>query len=92
MIERSRPRRIAAFHPLFLTDLRHFVEHDRKLALRLLGLVEAVMRDPFQGVGKPERVKHLGSDVWSRRLDDEHRLVYRVLEDRIEFLQARYHY
>jgi len=68
------------------------VEHDRKLALRLLGLVEAVMRDPFQGVGKPERVKHLGSDVWSRRLDDEHRLVYRVLEDRIEFLQARYHY
>lgn len=68
------------------------MEHDRKLALRLLGLVEAVMRDPFQGVGKPERVKHLGSDVWSRRLDDEHRLVYRVLEDRIEFLQARYHY
>jgi len=72
--------------------VRYFVEHDRKLALRLLDLLEAVLRDPFEGIGKPEPLKYLGPDVWSRRLTDEHRLVYRVLEDRVDFLQARYHY
>jgi len=50
------------------------------------------MRDPFTGVGKPERLKHLGPDVWSRRLTGEHRIVYLVRDDRIDFLQARYHY
>jgi toxin YoeB len=91
LTEKGR-RRTATFDQDFRADLRHFVEHERKLALRLLDLVEAVMRDPFQGVGKPEPIRHLESNLWSRRLTDEHRLVYRVLEDRIEFLQARYHY
>jgi toxin YoeB len=76
----------------FLADLRYLTEHDRKLALRLLDLVEAVLRDPFTGVGRPEPLKHLGPNFWSRRLTDEHRLVYRVLDDRVDFLQARYHY
>ena len=91
MIERSK-RRLASFDPHFSSDLRYFVEHDRKLALRLLDLLEAVLRDPFEGVGKPEPLKYLGPDVWSRRLTDEHRLVYRVLDDRVDFLQSRYHY
>ena len=91
MIERTK-RRLASFDLHFRSDLRYFVEHDRKLALRLLDLLEAVLRDPFEGIGKPEPLKYLGPDVWSRRLTDEHRLVYRVLEDRVDFLQARYHY
>jgi toxin YoeB len=92
LIERSKRRRLASFDPHFRSDLRYFVEQDRKLALRLLDLLEAVLRDPFEGVGRPEPLKYLGPDVWSRRLTDEHRLVYRVLDDRGDFLQARYHY
>ena len=50
------------------------------------------MRDPFTGIGKPEPLKHLGPNLWSRRLTGEHRIVYLVREDRIDFVQARYHY
>lgn len=50
------------------------------------------MADPFSGLGKPEPLRHLGPNVWSRRLTQEHRLVYLVAHDRIDFLQARYHY
>jgi toxin YoeB len=62
------------------------------VALRLLDLVEVVSRTPFDGIGKPEPLKYLGAGVWSRRLTEEHRLVYRVTDDRIDFLQGRYHY
>lgn len=92
MIARDRPTRHATFDPHFRSDLRYLVEHDRKLALRVLELVEAILRDPFKGIGKPEPLKYLGPNVWSRRVTDEHRLVYWVLEDRVDFLQARYHY
>jgi toxin YoeB len=68
------------------------VRTDRRTALRLLDLIEAIVRDPFVGIGKPEPLRHLGSDLWSRRLTQEHRVVYRVLANRIDFLQARYHY
>jgi len=80
------------FHPEFREDLRWWVETDRALALRVLTIVEAVLREPFAGIGKPEPLKYLGSGVWSRRLTQEHRIVYRVSETRIDFLQARYHY
>ena len=76
----------------FLEDLAHWVSTDRKLAMRVLDLVEAVRRDPFDGIGKPEPLRHLGSGIWSRRINQEHRLVYRVTDDRIIFTQARYHY
>lgn len=92
MIERNRGRRLATFDPDIRADLRHLVEHDRKLALRLLELVEAVLRNPFEGIGKPEPLKYLARDVWSRRLTAEHRLVYRVLDDQVDFLQGYYHY
>lgn len=65
---------------------------NRKTALRVLDLMEAVVRDPFAGIGKPELLKHLGGNVWSRRINEADRLVYEVFGDRIEFLQARYHY
>jgi len=84
--------REAVFHPEFREDLRYWVETDRKTALRALKIVGAVLRDPFQGIGKPEPLKHLASGVWSRRLTQEHRIVYVVSQERIDFLQARYHY
>jgi toxin YoeB len=83
---------VAVFHPEFREDLRYWVETDRKVALRAFSLIEAILRDPFGGIGKPEPLKYLGAGVWSRRLTQEHRIVYLVREDRIDFLQARYHY
>jgi toxin YoeB len=84
--------RITTFDPHFREDLRYWVDTERKTALRLLDLVEAAIRDPFAGLGKPEPLKYLGAGVWSRRLTEEHRLVYRVTADRIDFLQGRFHY
>jgi toxin YoeB len=84
--------RIAVFQPEFREDLRRWVETDRKVALRALALIEAIIRDPFSGIGKPEPLKYLAAGVWSRRLTQEHRVVYLVRDDRIDFLQARYHY
>jgi toxin YoeB len=84
--------RQAVFHPQFREDLSYWVRTDRKAALRVLELVEAAMRDPFTGIGKPEPLKFVLAGCWSRRITQEHRLVYRVSESRIDFLQARYHY
>ena len=84
--------REAVFQPEFRDDLRHWVETDRKVALRAFDLIEAIMREPFTGIGKPEPLKYLAPGVWSRRLTQEHRIVYLVRDDRIDFLQARYHY
>jgi toxin YoeB len=84
--------RVAAFHPEFIEDLRYWVDTDRKVALRAFDLIEAVMREPFVGIGKPEPLKYLLAGAWSRRLTQEHRIVYLVGEERIDFLQARYHY
>lgn len=85
-------QRDAVFHPEFREDLRYWVQTDRKIALRVLTLVDAILRDPFQGIGKPEPLKYWLAGAWSRRLTEEHRVVYLVSEDRIDFLQARYHY
>jgi toxin YoeB len=84
--------RETVFHPEFREDLRYWVETDRKVALRAFDLIEAIVRDPYQGIGKPEPLKYLAPGVWSRRLTQEHRIVYLVSRDRIDFLQARYHY
>ena len=84
--------RSCVLHPEFREDLRFWVQTDRKIALRALDLIEAVMRDPFSGLGKPEPLKYLVPGAWSRRLTQEHRIVYLVSDDRIDFLQARYHY
>lgn len=85
-------KREAVFQPEFREDLQYWVEADRKVALRALDLVEAILRDSFIGIGKPEPIKYLGADTWSRRLTQEHRIVYVVKHDRIDFLQARFHY
>lgn len=88
----GKAARLAVCHPEFLDDLRYWVDNDRRVARRLLDLVEAALRDPVAGIGKPEPLKYLGADVWSRRITQEHRCVYLVKADRVEFLQGRYHY
>ncbi len=84
--------REAVFDREFLKDLQHWTRTDRRNALRALEIVLDVLRDPFSGLGKPEPLKHFRPDIWSRRLSLEHRVVYLVRDDRIVFLQARYHY
>jgi toxin YoeB len=84
--------REAIFHLEFRQDFRYWIETDRKIALRVFELIEAVLRDPFDGIGKPEPLKYVLAGCWSRRITQEHRLVYKVGERRIDFLQARYHY
>ena len=78
--------------PAFIADLEYWSRTDRRRALRTLRLVEDVLRDPFAGAGKPERLRGELSGKWSRRIDQEHRLVYEVSNDRVYFLAARYHY
>jgi toxin YoeB len=88
----SPKQRLAVFQPEFIEDLRFWVETDRKLALKTLELIDVILRDPFTGIGKPEPLKYLAPGTWSRRLTQEHRIVYLVRDERIDFLQARYHY
>lgn len=78
--------------PEFLEDMEYFVKTNSKTALKLIGLMKEIRHDPFTGIGQPERLKYLPGNVWSRRITQEHRLVYRVDENNIDFLQARYHY
>jgi toxin YoeB len=85
-------QRDAVVQPECHEDLRYWVAEQPRIALKLLDLMEVIMRTPFTGIGKPEPLKALGANVWSRRITQEHRLVYKVYDDRIDFLQARYHY
>jgi toxin YoeB len=91
-LSKKDAERDSVFQPEFREDLRYWVDNDRRVALRVFDLVEATMRDPFRGIGKPEPLRHLAPNTWSRRITQEHRLVYLVRADRIDFLQARYHY
>ena len=84
--------RKAVFQPEFIEDLKDWVKNDRKTALRVIKLIEDILRDPFAGIGKPEPLKYLNPGTWSRRITQEHRIVYLVRDERIDFLQARYHY
>lgn len=84
--------REAVFQPEFIEDLKYWVKNDRKTALRVIKLIEDILRDPFAGIGKPEPLKYLAPGAWSRRITQEHRIVYLVRDTRIDFLQARYHY
>ena len=92
MKKNKKQQRLAVFHPEFIEDLRYWVDNDRRTALRIFDLLEAIMRDPFEGIGKPEPLKYLAANTWSRRITQEHRLVYLLSDTQIDFLQGRYHY
>jgi toxin YoeB len=80
------------FDPAALEDLAWWIQQDRKKALRIIRLVQDTASDPFGGIGKPEPLKHELAGCWSKRIDDEHRLVYEVRDDKIRILACRYHY
>ncbi|MEY4483540.1 MAG: Toxin RelK [Verrucomicrobiota bacterium] len=80
------------FKPQAFEDLQYWVQYQPKIAKRLLRLIEETQRNPFEGIGKPEPLRNELSGWWSRRIDDEHRLVYRVEKDALIILQCRYHY
>ncbi len=86
----SERRAILSTH--FLEDLEHWVANDRKVARRLIKIVRQTLRDPFEGVGKPEPLRGKLSGLWSRRLTQEHRVVCEVTDSAIRFLQGRHHY
>ena len=73
-------------------DFTYWVENERKIAARIVRLIKAIEREPFEGLGKPEPLCHDLTGFWSRRITDEHRLVYTVDKERVLIAQARYHY
>ncbi|WP_017325997.1 Txe/YoeB family addiction module toxin [Synechococcus sp. PCC 7336] len=85
-------RIVPRFDRQFVEDVEWWAKSDRRVVGRILALVENIMLSPFEGIGKPEPLKYIGADVWSRRIAREHRLVYRVAEWEIVFLKARHHY
>ncbi|NKB24397.1 MAG: Txe/YoeB family addiction module toxin [Kiritimatiellae bacterium] len=73
-------------------DFTYWINHDRKIAKRIIRLIKEIEREPFQGVGKPEPLKYDLASFWSRRITDEHRLVYSIENSQVLIAQARYHY
>ena len=73
-------------------DYRYWQGQDRKTLARINQLIREVQRDPVSGIGKPEPLKHALAGYWSRRITEEHRLVYKVQDDALWIAQARYHY
>lgn len=73
-------------------DYLYWQKQDRKMVERINKLIEATARDPFVGIGKPEPLKHAFAGIWSRRINDEHRMVYRVTGDQLEIAQLRFSY
>ncbi len=80
------------FHEQAWDDYLYWQKHDRKLLARLNSLIKECTRTPFEGAGKPEPLKGQLSGWWSRRLNREHRLVYRIEDDQLLIAQCRYHY
>jgi len=85
-------QRVPTFDEAFRQDLGWWYKTDSAKVDKIFDLVSEVMRNPFEGIGKPEQLKYLEADTWSRRIDLEHRLVYRVRQERVDFLACRYHY
>ncbi|MGH3888880.1 MAG: Txe/YoeB family addiction module toxin [Pseudonocardiaceae bacterium] len=80
------------FTPHAWQDCTHWLSADRTTLKRINRLIDDVLHDPFEGIGKPEPLRHAFAGCWSRRISEEHRLVYLVDGDDIVILQARYHY
>ena len=80
------------FTPNGWEDYTHWLNADRTVLKRINRLIDDIVRDPFAGIGKPEQLRHALAGAWSRRIDDEHRLVYLVDGTDVVILQARYHY
>lgn len=84
--------RNVTFSPSALEDLRHFKSGNQKLVFKILEIISDIQKDPFNGIGKPEPLKQNLRGFWSRRIDNEHRLIYRVTETAIEIISCHGHY
>jgi toxin YoeB len=73
-------------------DYLYWQETDRRLVARIHQLIRDIQREPFSGIGKPEPLRHAFQGYWSRRINEEHRIVYKILEDSVLIAQLRYHY
>lgn len=73
-------------------DFNNWANEDKKIYNKIVGLIKEISRTPFQGTGKPEPLKHNLSGYWSRRINQQHRLVYKVLDNEIIIIACRYHY
>ncbi len=80
------------FNPQAFDDLQYWVQLQPKIAKRILRMIEETLRDPSSGIGKPEPLKNELSGCWSKRIDEEHRLVYRVKDEKLIIMQCRFHY
>ena len=78
--------------PIGWEDYSYWVQTDRSMLKRVNRLIDDTVRHPFEGIGKPEQLRHALAGAWSRRIDEEHRLVYVVQADDLVILQARHHY
>ena len=84
--------RTIEFHEKAFKEYQNWIETDRKTALRIGDLIKDILRSPFEGLGKPEALKHQFKGYWSRRIDHEHRLIYKVTEDSIIIFSCYSHY
>ena len=96
-LDKSNNNQISSYFPIFSPDfkkdLAYWYRQESKKGDKILDLVADILDgEPFRGLGKPEPLKYIAPDTWSRRIDLEHRLVYKVTGNRVYFLQARYHY
>jgi toxin YoeB len=73
-------------------DLAWWIKEDRRKALRVIEIAKDIVRSPYEGIGKPEPLKHDLAGCWSRRIDQEHRIVYQVFPEKIRILACRFHY
>lgn len=73
-------------------DYLYWQKNDKRMVRRINDLIKDIQREPFEGIGKPEPLKHQLQGLWSRRIDDEHHLVYEITEDELRIIACRYHY
>lgn len=81
-----------AFLPQAFNDYNDWIKNDKKIHAKIIELIKEIQRDPFVGKGKPEPLKHQLQGLWSRRITEEHRLVYKVLDDEVVIMSCRFHY
>ena len=80
------------FEPQAFQDFNNWAREDKKVYSKIVGLVDDILRNPFGGIGKPEPLKYELKGCWSRRITDEHRLVYRINEDAVIIISCKFHY
>jgi toxin YoeB len=73
-------------------DYLYWQKNDKRMVRRINDLIKDIQREPFEGIGKPEPLKQQLQGLWSRRIDEEHRLVYEIAEDELRIIACRYHY